>query len=156
MSPRTQKQAGFAIVTAVFLIVLLAVVGGFIFAISYREGVVPERTLLSSRAHIANRSALEWALHQAIGPLQGSDAPSPAPGNCAPSTTFTLSGYGLDDIAVAVTCSVKDNYGTPSQWVYTYYLTATVAVGTSGTSEYVERKLEGVVCRSKGQTGSAC
>lgn len=163
MNARMRNQAGFAIVGAVFLIVLLATVGAYILAGGARQGVVPDRALIAGRSYIANRNALEWALYQAVAPPQNCSAPggeaNATVGNCAASTTFTMLGYGLDDVTAAVTCSVPskgDNCDTGSQWAFVYNLTAMIGVGVSGTGNYVERKLEAEVCRSNDRSGTEC
>ncbi len=142
-----RTQSGFAAVAAAFLVVLVATIGAFVFSISHRESVVPDRTLLSSRAHIANRSALEWLLSRVTGPEQSGGTSA----NCVPAT-FAMDGHGLDGVSVAVNCSAT-RYSSGSTWVNTYYLTAQVSVGTPATRDYVERKLEAVVCRSEATPG---
>jgi Tfp pilus assembly protein PilX len=86
---------GFALVTALFLLVALAGLGVFVATVA---GVQHQSTLLSvqgERAHFAARSALEWAFSDIVNNAAG--GLSCGPGTVSLSLTeAALSGFGVD------------------------------------------------------------
>jgi MSHA biogenesis protein MshP len=131
---------GFAIVSAIVLVVALALLGLYMVTVSGVGGATVNQSLLAARAYYGARAGLEWGIHRAVSPPAGS-------GLCAASSSFTPSGSGLIDMQVAVTCSTI-SYTVAGDTYYVYFLTSTGRYGTSGTADYAERKLEATVCRS--------
>lgn len=140
-------ERGAALVSAIFLLVVLAALGAYMITVSGVQQTTTNRALISVRAYFAARAGLEWGIHQVVSPF-----PIPPPAACPAPATFTPVGFGFDGVSVAVNCSRTDyDDGVPT---YIYVFTSTGSHGTAGTTEYVERRLEATVCRAD-QGGAA-
>lgn len=142
-----KSERGFAIVSAVFLLVVLAALGAFMVSLSGVGHATPSQALIATRVYYGARSGLEWGTHQAVSPAAGS-------GSCNASTGFALSGTGLEGVSVTVTCSATTHTG-PTDY-YVYYLTSTATFGSLGSPDYAERKMEATVCRSDSPGAAEC
>lgn len=141
MNAMRRAQRGFAMVSAIFLLVAFAAMGAYMLTMSGVEHSTVDRALLVARVYSGARSGLEWGIHQAVShPTVGS-------GSCSASAPFTLTGGSFVAVNVSVECSQTSATGTGRTY-YIYYLKSTAAYGQSGTPDYVERKIEATVCRS--------
>ena len=133
------RQRGVALVNAIFLIVALAALGAYMVSIGGVQQATTNQALINARTLIAARAGLDWAIHRAIAP------PTAGTGECSSSTTFGLTGYGLDNIQVTVEC-VSSLYSPAT--VYIYQITSTARYGTAGSLDYAERKVDATLCRT--------
>lgn len=131
MMPRAGKQSGFAIISAIILIVVLAVLGVYMATMSGIQHETSSRSLLAARAYYGARAGLEWGIHRAIA----------AGGICLASTPFALTGPGLDEINVTVTCVQTYAYSNNR----TYYITSRAEFGAYGSPDYVRRRMAATV-----------
>jgi MSHA biogenesis protein MshP len=129
-----QQHAGFSIVAALFLIVVLAALGAF----AVRVGAAGEHEasldLMQSRALAAARSGIEFGVHQAL---------VAAPSSCA-DVTFALTQSALAGFTVDVRCrSAAQDVGVPpaATTYQTFQIDATARYGLYGTPGYVSRHL---------------
>lgn len=123
---RAAKEAGFSLVAAVFLIVVLAVLGAFAVQVAMTQYQSTSAGLLEVRAQAAAEAGIEYGANRA---LQSTPI-------CAASQTFNLTATGLAGFAVTVTCTATAH---PIGAVYA--LAATATHGTYGTLDYVARKV---------------
>ena len=94
-----QRQRGFSLPVAIFILVVMALLGAAIVNImlSGQQGVSSE--VLSTRAFFSAESGAQYALAQ-VFPLDGS------PGSCqAPYPTLNLTSTGLAGCSANVSCS---------------------------------------------------
>lgn len=145
MRTSTRAQRGVALVNAIFLIVALAALGGYMLSISGVQQSTTNQALINARTLIAARAGLDWGIHRAIAP------PTAGTGECSSSAQFGLTGNGLENIQVTVTCT-PNTYGL----VYIYQVTSMARHGTAGTVEYAERKLEATLCRTANPGTDKC
>jgi MSHA biogenesis protein MshP len=146
---RAGTCAGFAIVTALFLIVVLAAMGAFMMNLSAMQHGTSTLSLTSSRVYYAARSGLEWGTQQTVIPAAGAACPvSP--------TTFSPAGPGFIGITVSVTCAYFPFTAGFGDEYHVYRLTSTASFGTLGSADYVERKLTSMVCRSNNPSAEHC
>ena len=87
---RAREQSGFGLVAAIFILVVLSLLGVVMLRLVGVEGATASLSLRSARAFQAARSGVEWATRQATL------------GSCASSTTLALSQGGLNGFSVAV------------------------------------------------------
>lgn len=120
------QQQGFTIVSAVFILAVMAVLGVFMVRISGVQQQTSTMALQASRAYFAARSGLEWGLSRAVNDNACSDA------------TFQISGFD-----VAVTCS-RSSFQEGSQDYHAYYLISEAVLPDVdlGSPDYVRRKVE--------------
>ena len=122
-------QRGFALVAAIFLIVVLASLGVFIVRVSGVQHQTVNVALLGARAFEAAVAGMEWGAFQALDS-----------GTCT-TTTLNLTEGGLAGFDVDVTCSSSAH--TESGNVYNLYLIDVEARnGVYGTPDYVSRRMQ--------------
>jgi len=135
---RSTLQRGFAIVSAIFLLVVLAGLGVAMVTFSTSQHVSSGLDVLGSRAYQAARAGAEWALYQRLNPQVG--APGTNPAYCltasAAGTTVTNSfvlpaGTTLSPFTVTVTCAA---YSYPTISNVVRRITATACNGPSGAA----------------------
>lgn len=125
---------GFAIVSAIFILVVLAVLGAFMVNVSTNQQIGSALDVQGVRAYQAARAGIEWGLYQQIHN-----------GTCTAATNLALAATTLSTFTVTVTCSstVDANDGPT---VYTVTSTAcNVAGGCPAaipSSSYIERRLD--------------
>ena len=139
-------KQGFSLVTAIFLLVVLAGLGALMmtfFAVQQQSSALDA---LGSRAYQAARAGVEWSAFQITqsGVTGGAFAtacqtgatssPVPLPG--------TLSGFGVN-----VQCSAASSVeGASNVWVYDITATASgVNSATPGSTDYVEREIQAAI-----------
>lgn len=141
------NQRGFAIVSAIFLLIVLTLLGAFMVSMSVMQTGTVSLASTSSRVYLGAKSGLEWGIHQAV-------APAVSLGACNASTPFALSGPGLSGVSVTVTCSSTILTGLTDYYIYS--LTSTARFGSLDSPDYAERKLSATVCRSNKTTTAEC
>lgn len=141
MRSATKRMRGFAIVSAIFILVVLAALGAFIVNISSSQQVGSALDVQGVRAYHAARAGIEWGLHRQ---LQG--------GSCAGVTSFIPAAGTLSAFTVTVTCTdIADGSSTPV--IHSYVVRSTACSEpnaaepmcpniTNPGSFYVERRLE--------------
>ncbi len=113
-------EAGFALPSAIFLLVILALLGAFMAAVASWQHKASADDVQGTRALLAARAGVEWGLHRVA-----------QSGSCAASSTFGFPGSVLSDFTVTVNCtsSAATEAGTA---VTVYSLTATACNQPSG------------------------
>ncbi|MDO8767533.1 MAG: hypothetical protein Q7K57_02275 [Burkholderiaceae bacterium] len=120
-------QRGFAAIAAIFLLVVLAALGGFMLTFSNTQQLTSAQDVQGSRAYWAARAGLEWA----VGSLVASSAACPTP-----PVPFAVDGF-----TVTVSCA-RQTYSEGSGTVAVFQLGATATSGGSvGAVGYIERSL---------------
>lgn len=117
------SQKGFSIVTALFILLVLAVLGLFMVTMSGVQSRTSLWALQGARAYHAARSGLEWAGFRA---LNG--------GSCV-AGNLVIDGFSVD-----VTCS-EEAFVEGGQSYKVYNLTSLSQTGIYGSSDYISRQL---------------
>lgn len=140
------RLRGFAIVSAIFILVVLAVLGGFIVNISTSQQIGSALDVQGVRVYQAARAGIEWGLYQQL-PLQRANPYAACAATFAASGTFAfpVEAATLQGFTVTVTCvATADPNGGPT--VYTIRSTACNSAGgcpnASPGNLYIERRLE--------------
>lgn len=132
-------QRGFSIVSAIFLLIVMASLGAFMVTFSTVQHTTSMQDLEGSRAYQAARAGIEYGLYQVLVPAGGP--------NCAAATTLTWGG-ALSGFTNTVECSASAVFteGTTTSTVYTLTSTA-VNQGVVGSTTRVERQIQATVSR---------
>lgn len=139
--PRPGRAGGFSIVSAIFLLVVLAALGAMIVTFSTVQHATAAQDVQSARAYQAARAGIEWGLYQVLRPA--------TPG-CAGSTTFSPSDLPaaerldgeLAPFTVTVTCAASDPIVENGVTTAIYAIESTASFGTQpGELGYVERRV---------------
>ena len=136
-----RHQGGFALVTAIFIVVVLALLGTMIVTIGGMERSTASSAVQSTRAFYAARSGVEWATY---GALNNTVATCGAPASPPIPTTFSLAVAGLNGFTVTVTCSYTSHseYGTPYN---VFVINSTARFGSFGSTDFVSRTLRATI-----------
>jgi MSHA biogenesis protein MshP len=164
--PTAGTQCGFSLASAIFLIVVLALLGAFIVTVTGLQQSSAQLDVQGVRAYQAARAGVEWAAYQV---LQPDKTPAPAscaaevPASCPAATTqLTSLGESLSPFTVTVQCTAI-NTTEGGRKVSVYQITATACnqpaggscLGTSPATGYVERQITATVGMCKDQSAAA-
>jgi len=127
--PSCRPARGFALVSAIFLLVVLAMLGGVIVSLSTTQNIGQTRDLLGTRAYFAAKAALEWGSQQVL-----------RASNCPASMAGAADGFSL-----VVACTAYGPYDEAGTSVMVYEITATASRGTAGAHDFAERQLRAIV-----------
>ncbi|SIR64352.1 MSHA biogenesis protein MshP [Janthinobacterium sp. TND4EL3] len=137
----SRRMRGFSLVTAIFLLVVLAGLGAAMVNVFTLQQVESALDVQGVRAEQAARAGLEWGVYRQL-----------IDGNCAPSTSFALpAGTSLSSFSVSVQCATATGPGTLTSWT----ITATACNQPAGAEpfcphpgnnpDYVQRRLQAVL-----------
>jgi MSHA biogenesis protein MshP len=125
-------QRGFSLISAIFLLVVIAALGTFAVTLSTTQQQSAALDVMGSRAYQAARAGIEWGAYQAL--INSSCAPNP--GNTPlPALPNTLANF-----AVTVQCT-PTVASEANATVTMYDLKSTATQGTVTKPDYVERQI---------------
>jgi MSHA biogenesis protein MshP len=150
MTPRIlRKSAGVALVTAIFLLVILAGLAVAVVSLTTTQQSNAAKDELGARAYQSAKAGMQWALYAALQPVNNDPRTQL---NCATPITFQMPpGTTLSTFTVTVTCSAAAPfYGDGSANDPTarrFRITATACNGPAGAAcpstnpgpDYVQR-----------------
>ena len=115
---------GLGLPTAIFLLVILSLLGSFMVSLSTSQAITSAQDLQGTRALLAARAGMERAMFNL---------------KTATSACPTMANITVDNFTVATTCAaVTHDEGGTSRYIYRVTVTAT-ADGSIGGIGYVER-----------------
>jgi len=120
------RQRGFSLVSAIFLMVVLVILGTTMVTISSVQQTTAAQLLQVARANYAARAGAEWAAAQAGG---GAWCPGAA------TTSFSVSGF-----AIELSCTRTDHLVDAGTQQY-FVVDVTASSGTYDGPDYVRRRL---------------
>lgn len=123
-------QRGFSLVTAIFLLVVIAALGAFAVTLSTTQQQSSALDVLGSRAYQAARAGIEWGAYQV---LQNN--------SCVASQPLAVLPGTLANFNVTVDCVNTASTTEAGVPVKIYNLTSTAKQGTSPSPDYVERQM---------------
>lgn len=93
------RQRGVTIVTAIFLVTVLAMLGAFVVSVAGFQQKSSQLDIQGARAYQAARAGIEWGAYQV---LQGANVP---PAGCFGATNLTFAGTSLSGFTTTVSCA---------------------------------------------------
>jgi MSHA biogenesis protein MshP len=138
-SAQRRHERGFALVAAIFIVVVLALLGIMMVTIGGMQRATATTAVRGTQAYYAARSGIEWGIFQAMPPTN----------NCVASSSFTLTAPGLNGFNVNVQCTLTPpgiqhrERGPPN--INVYVITSTATSGNFGDVDYVSRVLQSTV-----------
>ncbi len=129
------RQKGFSLVSAIFLLVVVAALGAFAVTISTTQHQSQALDVMGARAYQAARAGIEWAaFNVATGPVPWA--------GCAPAATVALTGELAAFSPITVNCIAASHVeGASTIWVYDVSAVAATTGAVPGSLDYVERQL---------------
>lgn len=120
-------QRGFSIITAIFLLVVLAFLGVAMVTFSTSQHQSSAMDVMGSRAYQAARAGVEWAAFQVV-----------TGAGCPASTVLPALGGTLQPFTVTITCGASAVAGDSITNVFVVNSTARTD-GNPGDAGYIER-----------------
>lgn len=159
-------SGGIAAITAIAILVVLALFGTFIVSVSGIQERQLALDILGSRAYQAARSGIEWIAFQIHNPENTNPPAGPAtvPYACVASTNISGLGADLAGYTVTVTCS-SNAYTEFGNTVRVYQVTATACnIPSAGacpnnattSPSYAERQITSVIATCRLPSGASC
>jgi len=127
-------------VSAIFLLVVLAALGAFMVTFSTVQHTTSAQDVLGVRAAQAARAGIEWGSYQVLTPVA-------APTAAACTTSPLVLAGNLTGFTVTVTCSTFGPFVENGNSITIYNITSTASMGTAGSSTYVNRQFQATVGR---------
>jgi MSHA biogenesis protein MshP len=132
-------QRGFSLVSAIFLLVVLAGLGAAMATFSTSQNRNLAMDVLGARAYQAAQAGVEWAAFNIAS----------SPGVALPAQALGALGGDLGDFAVTVAYTAASSPASTDEgtdvvggYVWSYDITASAVYGTTGTAGYVERVIK--------------
>ncbi|APA68053.1 hypothetical protein [Janthinobacterium sp. 1_2014MBL_MicDiv] len=143
---RARRMRGFSLVTAIFLLVVLAGLAAVMVNVSTFQQTESAMDVQGVRAEQAARAGLEWGLQRQL-------AAGLAPGAaCIAPAAFTLpTGTTLSAFTVSVQCTTATGPGTLANWTITATACNQPAAAAprcpnpGNNADYVQRRLQAVL-----------
>lgn len=128
-----KRVRGFTLVSAIFLLVILAMLGAFMTTFSTTQHIDSANDLQGSRGYRAARMGSEWAVAMI------SSTPTACP--ASPSVMDIVP----DGFTVTVTCAMN-SYSEGGVTRYVFWITSTATTGgTPGSLGYIERSVNAFI-----------
>lgn len=128
-------QCGFSLISAIFLLVVIAALGAFAVTLSTTQQQGAALDVLGARAYHAARAGIDWGAYQILRNNSCVASQSLAP---LPST---LAGFSVN---VGCTSTAHSEAGAT---VTVYQLTSTATQGAAATPDYVERQITATIAQ---------
>lgn len=125
---RAAAVRGFALVPALFLLVILGALGLAAIRVGTGQQQAVTMNLIQARALAAANSGIEWGAYAAT-----------TTNSCAPSTTLSLTEGALAGFSVIVTCTSTSFTNGSNTTSYSYVVQATATTGTYGQPGFARR-----------------
>ncbi len=122
---RRNPARGFALIPALFLIVVLGALAAVAVRVSVGQSHAVVMGLEQARALAAARAGIEWGAYRALN------------GACG-GATLALAEQSLSGFEVVVTCSATA-FPEGAATLHSYAIAATATRGSYGTADYVRR-----------------
>ena len=158
------SQGGFALIAAIFLLVVLGAFIAFVVTISMNAQTSSALAVQGARAYQAARAGVEWSTYQILDPRNVINVASPTPPDCFGSPATPALPGDLGQFSLTIRCTRHPLYtASPNYYeeaslrVAVYDVTATVTQGTPGASDYVERQINARIeqCKNPNASGPA-
>lgn len=121
----SQYQRGFAAIAAIFLIVALAALGGYMVSFSNSQQITSAQDVQGSRAYWTARAGLEWALATV-------NASSACPAVAAPAT--------IEGFSISIVCT-SQTYAEAVAAPKLFQIRAIASIGAVGSVGFIERSV---------------
>lgn len=140
-------QKGFSLVSAIFLLVVLAFLGAAMVTFSTNQQQTSAMDVMGARAYQAARAGIEWGAYQV---LPGSAAAfatgcrAGAVSTVLPAGTLagTLSGFSVE---VGCKSTIASEVSAATGTVTVYSISSVANAGTLGQPDYVERQIQATI-----------
>lgn len=161
------RRSGFSTVAAIFLLVVLALLGAMIASVTGIQQATSQLDILGVRAYHSARAGVEWGARAVLDPANtlnpGTCAPPVMPACPASPTNLAGLGGSLAPFTVTVTCAQSADTTEGNRSVRVFSIVATACNQPSGgacpnpapADGYVERQVQASLAKCKDPTAAA-
>ena len=135
--PNPQSSKGFSLVSAIFLLVVIAALGTFAVTLSTTQQQSAALDVVGTRAYHAARSGIEWGAFRVLINPVGINCPIAGASN----VVAMPAGSTLAPFTVDVSCWSFAPVPEASNTVTMYQVIATARQGTVATTSFIERQI---------------
>jgi MSHA biogenesis protein MshP len=154
------RERGFSIITAVFLLVVLAMLGAFMLSVTGIQQSSSVLDVQGARAYQAARAGVEWGAWQVLDPNNAIGTPA-LPTCPASPTNLSALGGSLSPFAVTVTCTATSTTeGNRNLGAYLIVVTACnqpsggSCPNATPSAGYLERQMQAALSKCKDPSAS--
>jgi MSHA biogenesis protein MshP len=135
------RQGGFSLVSAIFILVILAGLGASMVTFSTAQHSTVAMDIQSARAYQAARAGIEWGAYGALAQPPSVLVPGfTCPASPGSTYAMTFAGTQLSGFATVVTC-YSTTHAEGATNVVQSIITSTATYGVANTSDYVARQI---------------
>jgi MSHA biogenesis protein MshP len=161
------RQAGFSVVAAIFLLVVLSLLAVLIASVTGMQQASGQLDVSGVRAYDSARTGVQWGTYQVLDPNNALNPASCSPlamPSCPVSPqNLPVLGGSLSGFTVSVACTQTADTTEGNRNVRVFRIVATACNQPSGgscpnaapASGYVERQVQAVVSKCKDATAAA-
>ncbi|MCP3675675.1 MAG: pilus assembly protein MshP [Gammaproteobacteria bacterium] len=130
------RQSGFSLVAAIFLLIVLGALGTYMVTISTVQQQTLSYSFLSSRAYQAARSGIEWGIYRALNDGNCSSFPPGSP------KVINFSDGSLSGFQASISCTLTTHQEKSNSFnVYSLRAESETDSATFGSLDYVAREI---------------
>lgn len=134
---KSTPQHGFSIVAAIFILVVLAALAGFIVSMTTTQSMTLAQDVRAARAYQAARAGIEWATSKWLDPA--------SPG-CTGHAGIAFADSDLIEFTTVVTATpVNNSAGSGKNFCLITSTASPTGISNPGTAGFVERKLMAII-----------
>lgn len=144
MNTVDKKNAGFSLVSAIFLLIIIAGLGLFAVTFSSIQQQTSVQDIIGSRAYQAAKAGIEWGAFQITqSSIAGTGFVTACQNASALPQPNLPTGTQLSLFTVTLSCSASSHTeGGTLLWIYQLKSTAVVTGTSVGSLNYAERQLQ--------------
>ena len=165
-----ERQSGFSVVAAIFLLVVLAILAVIIASVTGLQQASSQLDILGARAYQGARAGMEWGAYQVLDPnnsLNAANCTSGAGGapvmSACPVSPTNLNGLpgSLAPFTVTVSCAMTADTTEGNRNVRTFTITSTACnqagpcPAVPASAEYVDRQIQATLSKCWDRTATA-
>jgi MSHA biogenesis protein MshP len=143
-----RDESGFSLVSAIFILVVLAVLGAALLTVSSLQHTSSGIDFQGVRAYQAARSGVEWGLYRLLDP---DGAPAATLPSCWAGSAAVTPGASLSAFTVTATCT-RDTANELGRDIGVYTIVSTATFGTAQQPNHVSRSVRATLSRCKDAT----
>ena len=133
------KERGFSLVSAIFLLVVLAALGIFMLSIYTTQRTVATQDVRGVLAYQAAKTGIEWATYQILTPENAAVVNTVFAG-CTNGMTPPAPQGALSGFVISVDCQLS-TATEAGNTIRVYQLSSTASSGSAPSSDFVERRI---------------
>jgi MSHA biogenesis protein MshP len=137
---KASEAQGFAAISAIFLIVVIAALGGFMLTFANTQQLTSAQDIQGSRAYWAARAGLEWGIGSVVAVSTAA---------CPTTSKQSSTELQIENFKVELHCTLR-TYTEAGQAVNIFEFTSVatpIGVGAVGSHGFIERSVSAVIER---------